>query len=105
MAGTDSDEHYETAAYVCVHVLDGSRDVLLVAHDEDDAWSFQCGDVHALAGDEQVQDASQYFVVGLNHLLDRDPTLHAVRDLDTYEEAERAEVGGEWTRAKFEPEQ
>ena len=79
----------EVAAYVCSHVFEHKRPVLLVARDDGD-WQFLCRDSHA--PDELPR------VIGLNHLVDDDPSLRQVLDLPVDWEAERAFVGGPWTR-------
>ena len=50
-------------AYVCVHVGDHVKPILLVSWADGD-WSFLCGDLHP-------QNSSAYRVVGIGHLLDR----------------------------------
>ena len=82
-------EQDEFAAYVCSHVFEHTRPVLLVARDDGD-WQFLCGGAHA--PDELPR------VVGLNHLIDADPSLRQALDLPIDWEAERAFVGGPWTR-------
>ncbi|HMF88855.1 MAG TPA: hypothetical protein VK575_12315 [Gemmatimonadaceae bacterium] len=59
----------EVAAYVCSHVFEHERPILLVIHDEGD-WQFLCGGVH--------EDAETPRVIGLNHLVETDPTLREV---------------------------
>jgi hypothetical protein len=84
----------EFATYVCEHVFDGSRPVLLVAH-EGGAWQFLCGDSH---GPDAIPR-----VVGVNHILDADPSLRDVLDLPIDWEAERSSVGVAWNRIKISP--
>lgn len=79
----------ELATFVCSHVFERSRDVLLVAREEGD-WMFLCGSDHP--PDEQ------FHVVGLNHLVERDEDLSEVLDLADNSEAERAARGAPWTR-------
>lgn len=79
-------------AYVCVHVFDGVRPVLLVSRAGGD-WSFLCGDEH-------VDNASSYRVVGIGHLIERDPSLRSLLDLPPEWEAEREAPGKEWLRTK-----
>jgi hypothetical protein len=59
-------------SYVCSHVFCRTRPILLVAHDEGD-WQFMC------AGTDHDQDDCR--VVGVGHLIDRDPTLNECADL------------------------
>ena len=80
-------------SYVCIHVFNASKPVLYVTRPD--------GDWCALCGDEHAQDASQYRVVGLNHVLEHDPTLAEVLDLQPNEEAEREAVGASWIRSRF----
>ena len=76
--------------YVCLHVFEGERPVLLVSRDDGD-WSLVCGEEHA-------SEASQFRVVGLDHVLEADPTLNAILDLPAEWEAERECVGDTWVR-------
>lgn len=85
---TKIDEHQK--AYVCVHVFDGTRPVLLVSRAADD-WSFLCGQEHD-------DDETSYRVVGIGHLLQRDPSLYSSLDLLPEWEAEREAPGKEWIR-------
>jgi hypothetical protein len=77
-------------AYVCKHVFDHSRPILLVNRSDGD-WSFLCGEVHP-------QDASAYKVVGIGHVLESDASLQELHDLPADWEAERKEVGRGWVR-------
>ena len=79
-------------AYVCNHVFDGSRPILLVTRDDGD-WCFLCGDVHE-------QNASAYKTVGIGHVVGADPSLIELRDLPADWEAEREQVDSPWTRRR-----
>ena len=81
---------YHDKAYVCIHVFEASRPVLLVSRADGD-WCFLCGDGH-----EDV--AANYRVVGKGHILERDPSLNELADLAPDWEAERSTIGGAWTR-------
>ena len=81
---------YHEKAYVCLHIFDASRPVLLVVRSDSD-WSFLCGDEH---GDT----AANYRVVGKGHILDRDPSLRELADLAPNWEAERTSASGVWVR-------
>jgi hypothetical protein len=85
----------ETAAFVCSHIFNDSRPVLLVAREHGD-WMYLCGKPHG--------DNEKYEVVGREHLLERDSTLMDTLDLDDQMEAERSAVGTEWQRRKLLPE-
>lgn len=82
----------EHAAFICPHVFENTRPVLLVCREGGD-WQLLCGDNHS----------GRSVVVGLNHLLDRDPSLLEVMDLPRDWEAERERVNGPWRRTKIEP--
>jgi hypothetical protein len=83
---------YETKAYSCRYVVEGTRPVLYVTRADGD-WCFLCGEEHP-------QDAYWFLVVGLGHEVDKDRTLLEILDLAPEEEAEREEVGGVWTRGR-----
>jgi hypothetical protein len=51
---------------------------------------FLCGQTHP--------DDDDPIVVGLDHLLQRDPSLQDILDLEDNSEAERDALGAEWTR-------
>jgi hypothetical protein len=82
----------EQAAFVCHHVFEGSQPIRLVAHEDGD-WQFLCGQEHAPGDGPRV--------VGLNHLLKRDPSLGEILELHQGWEAERQEVGGPWVRRQI----
>jgi hypothetical protein len=85
----------EEAAFVCSHVFNNTRPVLLVARENGD-WMYLCGEAHD--SNEKCE------VVGRNHLLMRDPTLAETSDLPDEMEAERSGVGLAWERRKLAPE-
>ena len=76
--------------YVCIHVFKKERPTLLVTRADGD-WCFLCGQE-----DEDV--ANSYRVVGLGHLIDADPTLSEILNLEPEQEAERQSVGANWIR-------
>ena len=78
------------AAFICPHIHDASRPILLVGREDGD-WMLMCGDAHDFATDPGS-------VVGIGHLLERDPSLREVMDLPDGYEAERAAAGAPWTR-------
>lgn len=85
----------EVHGYVCSHVFDASRPILLVAREEGDLM-FLCGFGH---GPEE-----QYHLVGINHLVARDPSVGEVLHLDDGFEAKRDREGAEWTVSPLSPE-
>jgi hypothetical protein len=82
-------------AFVCIHVCDNVKPVLLVSRADTRAWCFLCGAEHP-------DDASSYRVVGISHLFNRDPSLLSLLDLPPYWEAERQAVGATWIRTRCE---
>ncbi|GAA1941019.1 hypothetical protein GCM10009717_04140 [Agromyces allii] len=78
---------------MCIHVFDRSRPVLYVTRPD--------GDWCALCGDDHLNDAGSYRVVGIGHLITYDPAVVEVLDLAPNQEAERAAVGEPWTRSEF----
>jgi len=81
------------AVFICSHVFENTKPTLLVCHEGGD-WQFLCGGAH------DVDDKPK--VVGIGHLLERDPTLHEISNLPIDFEAERKEVGGEWIVSMLE---
>jgi hypothetical protein len=81
----------ESSAVICQHVFHASRDVMLVTHETDGMWQLLCG----------KPDCGSHTtprLVGLNHLLERDPSLAEVVSLPMGYYCERKKVGGPWTR-------
>ena len=77
----------ETPAFVCPCVFRHERPVLHVSHAGGD-WQFLCGHPH--------ESESLPHVVGLNHLIDHDPSLTAILDLPCDSDAERSTPAGPW---------
>lgn len=80
-------------AYVCIHIFENSRPILLVSRAEGD-WCFLCGDVHE-------DDASNYRVVGIGHMFARDESLLLLTDLPPDWEAERETLEAPWIRTQI----
>ncbi len=83
-----------TRAYVCVHVFEKTSPVFLVSRPDGD-WCFLCGAMH---GDEP----DEYRVVGFGHLVEDDPSLRQVMDLEPDWEAERSVAGESWIRTRLD---
>jgi hypothetical protein len=79
-----------TLSIVCVDVYPGNKDVLLVSREDGD-WSFLCGSTHP-------ESLDQFQVIGMSHLLERDPTLRQVLNLRRDQSAERHELDSRWWR-------
>ena len=74
------------AVFACEHVFSGSP-ILFVSHSGGD-WQFLCG------GDHEA--SAQPRVVGIGHLLDRDPTLTELESLPVDWDAERDTPDSAW---------
>jgi hypothetical protein len=83
----------EVAAYVCSHIFENTRPILLVSRAGGD-WQCLCGGQHE-AGEIPK-------VVGLNHLLERDPTLLELKNLPGEWEAERTSANEPWLFKQLE---
>jgi len=82
---------YHQRAIICNHIFGDSHPVLLVVHAADGEWMFLCGGEHS-------DDADQYQVAGIGHLVDRDPSLAELLDLPAGHAAERTAPGGYWDK-------
>ncbi len=80
-------------AYVCIHVFDESAPVLLVSRPEGD-WCFLCGAEHN-------DSATQFRVVGIGHVFERDHSLNEIDDLPRDWEAERSGLNLPWVRRRI----
>jgi len=78
--------------FVCPHVFKDTRPILLVVHEEGD-WQCLCG---------QDDHDENGHLVGIGHLVERDPTLDELYDLPEGWEAERSSLRENWFRTKCE---
>jgi hypothetical protein len=95
MALTTNIDHHQKA-YVCIHVFENIRPILLVSRPEGD-WCFLCGGGHD-------NDATAYRVVGMRHILDGDVSLSGLVDLPPNWEAEREADDKDWIRTPISDE-
>jgi hypothetical protein len=85
------------AAVTTVHVLDGTKPVLLVTHDaDDDMWQVLCG---------TTNDPDDGRVAHLDCLYGIDPTIGEVADLPPGWRAWREAVGKPWVREVRPPDE
>jgi hypothetical protein len=77
----------ERLSYVCSHVFGNERPILLICHDVDGDWQFLCGDIH----ENEIP-----VVVGMEHLLERDPSLIDLREIPPGWGAERINKTSKW---------
>lgn len=81
-----------TAAFVCEHVFGATRPVLYVCRSGGD-WQFLCG------GDHGPEETPR--LVGVGHLIERDPSLETILDLPRGWEAERESALSPWSRTRI----
>lgn len=83
----------ERPVFLCSHIFQNTRPVLLVSKEDGDL-QFLCGLDH---------DPSEIpHVVGLDHLLERDPSISQVLDLPENWEAERPDQRSQWVKRPIE---
>ncbi|OQX04112.1 MAG: hypothetical protein BWK80_54230 [Desulfobacteraceae bacterium IS3] len=82
---------YHIPVYVCSHIFENTRPVLLV---NDGDWQMLCGGEH---DEDEIPG-----VVGLGHLLERDRSLSEILDLPDDWEAEKESSHASWTRRRSE---
>jgi hypothetical protein len=79
----------ETTAIVCEHVFNAERDIKVVIRHRDGVWQLVCGE------HDHPEDCGNFEVVGLEHLIERQPNLIEVADLGRGRLAEQGVDG--WT--------
>ena len=84
----------ETASVVCPHVFANERPVRLLIHHGDGTWQATCG-----ARDHSAE-CSDFRVVGVNHLFERQSDIAAFETLGADRIAEWSD--GQWTVSVFE---
>jgi hypothetical protein len=70
---------------VCPHVFSHERTVKILIHHQDGTWQAACGER------DHASDCSDFAVVGLDHLLERQPDLVGLEQLPADHFAERSE--------------
>jgi len=80
------------ASFICPHVFTAERPILFVVHDEGD-WQFLCG--CELTGDTPGH------LVGVGHLVERDPSINECADLPDGWYAERESPSHPWVRGSL----
>lgn len=91
------DQIHRTPAFVCSHVFEQTHPVLYVCRPFED-WQLLCGQ-------NEAECSGGPRLVGLSHLVARDPTLAEILDLPEYWEAFRTAVGEPWERSPTEPQE
>lgn len=84
------DQERDVAALTTRQVLEDDLPVLYVVHYSDDhSWAFTCG---------TSDDTDDLRIVCMSHIVDQDPALKFVADLEPGWVAVRDEVGEAWQR-------
>lgn len=77
-------------AFVCSHVFNAERPILLVSHETDGDWQFLCGGDHG--------EGEKPRVIGVGHLVERDASLATLSELPPGWEAERSAPDAPWEK-------
>ncbi len=77
----------EIACIVCPHILANERFVRALVHHGDGTWQATCGER------DHAHDCNDFEVVGLNHLIERQPDLLAITNIQPNYVAELSQDG------------
>ena len=77
------------SVYVCSHIFNNTRPILDSVRDEDGDWQFLCGMENCL-------DDGGPHVVGVGHLVTKDPSINKLTALKPGMYAERASESATW---------
>ena len=86
------DEHL--GVFICQQVFEG-KPVLYVSHDADNDWQFLCG------SDDHANGKEKALIAGVNHLIEKDPTLTELESLPIGGSAERKAIGEAWNKTSL----
>ncbi len=84
-----------TACFVCEHVLNKTRPILLVTHDEDteyEYWQFLCGETDHGNGSIKI--------TSMRKATEIDPTINELHELKLGVSADRKNIAAPWERFK-----
>ncbi len=81
------DDAPNTPCFTCCHVLNDSKPILYVSHDEDGKWQFLCGQKHT---------AEEARIVSLKEITVIDKTVGNLAVLNCGESAEKDSANGKW---------
>jgi hypothetical protein len=87
------EDSYVLACFTTRFVLDGSKPITLVTHDNDGSWQFLCGTTN------ELEDCK---LIALQSAVKIDPSVMEVADLPRNWSASRQAPGAEWVRAADE---
>lgn len=80
---------YHQKAYVCIDVFEDRKPITLVYRTDGD-WCFTTFD------NPYGDDSDKYRVIGIGHILQRDPSIESLENLPNNWEAERAAPMHPW---------
>src|SRR5262249_55711975 len=93
-----SEQAANRAAYICQHVFDVSREMGYVGYNDDGDDPYIL--ITCIDGDHDFSSSEEIHVVGLGHLVARDPTLLDIPDLQPGTWAVRSKAGQAWRVVK-----
>ena len=78
-----------TACFTCDHVINKSRPILLVTHEQEDgSWMFMCG--------KDDHETTNYKIVGLMEIVKIDNSINALHDMPLGCGADRETIKDKW---------
>ena len=75
------------AVFTCCHIIEQSKPILYVKHDEEGDWQFLCGENHT------TEDAR---IVALQEIINIDPSVSKISNLKRGQTAVRENQESEW---------
>lgn len=90
------EDSYVLACYTTRFVLDGTKPITLVTHDQDGSWQFLCG---------TTAEAQDCRVIALQSAVKIDASVSALADLPRGWQASREAAGSPWQRIESEPDE
>lgn len=72
----------------CIHIVDEKAPILFVSHEDDGEWQFLCGSRH---------HESEVHVLSLSEIVDIDPTVNELCEMQRGVYARRDFIGDRWT--------
>ena len=75
------------AVFTCCHIIEQSKPILYIKHDEEGDWQFLCGENHT------TEDAR---IVALQEIINIDPSVSKISNLKRGQTAVRENQESEW---------
>ncbi len=95
MSATAFEDDPTRGVFLSREVAERQGEILVVSHDADGDWAF-------LTGNEDTEDADDYLLVCLEHVVEQHPELLDCADLPLSWYAERDCPGAPWIRGELE---